>query len=171
MKQQLLKGVGGLVIWIVPYWILLSFQPFIFQTQWAPITAVDPYEWIESTYRKNMLILAGVSGLSTVLWLGWAWWKDRNTIPTKQLKVEILFWAILLGLQIGIAFHFFYQYYKTIPEFKPVIWSALFSLLNIFVFYWVTTAIFTPGQLKDSVPLSQIKILSSIRKNIDSLEE
>jgi hypothetical protein len=167
MMQQLLKGIGCLVIWIVPYLILLFLQPFIFQTPWAPITAVDPYEWIESTYRKNTLVLAGVSGLSTVLWLGWALWKNRNGIETKQLKLETFFWVILLVLQIGIAVRFSHQYFTTIPEPKPLLWSTLFSLLNIFVFYWVTTAIITPGQLKGAVPLSEIEILESIGKLIN----
>jgi hypothetical protein len=169
MKQQLLKGVVGLLIWTALYALMLLFQPFIFQTQLAPLTTVDPNEWIESTYRKNMLFLAVGSGLSTILWLGWAWWKDRYTIPPEQHQPETIFWWILLGLQIAIALSFSHQYSQTIPEFKPLLWSTLFSLLNIFVFYCVTTAIITPGQLKQSVPLSQTNTLASIREKIDSL--
>lgn len=170
MMQQLLKGVGGLVIWIFLYAVMVVFQPFIFQTQLAPLITVDPSEWM-IIYRKNTLVLAGVSGLSTFLWLGWALWKERKTLSTKQLQQTMNFWWMLLGLQMSIALGgFSYRYSQTIPEPMPAIWNTLFSLLNIFVFYWVTTAIITPGQLEHSVPLSQIKILAIIREKINPWE-
>lgn len=170
MMQQLGKGVVGLVIWIFLYAVMVVFQPFIFQTQLAPLITVDPSEWI-SIYRKNTLVLAGVSGLSTFLWLGWALWKERKTLSTKQLNQNINFWLMLLSLQMFIALGFSYRYSQTIPEPMPAIWNTLFSLLNIFVFYWVTTAIITPGQLEESVPLSQIKILAIIREKINPWKE
>ncbi|WP_254172908.1 hypothetical protein [Planktothrix pseudagardhii] len=166
MKQQLLKGVVSLLIWTTLYAVMIIFQPFIFQTQWAPLTTVDPNEWM-SIYRKKMLLLAGVSAFSTLLWLGWALWKERNILSAKQSQQTMYFWWMLLGLQMWIALFFSHQYSQTIPEFKPLLWSTLFSLLNIFVFYWVTTAIITPGQLEESVLLSQTKILESIRKKIN----
>jgi hypothetical protein len=143
-----LVGVMGAVL-------MFAIQPLIFSTPLAPLRSVNRVEWVKNNYPPGATIIFLACLIATIIWYCLALVLSQKAHTNESLKNMTWVWVTFFLVPIaGLATWSLYEYAKTSYEALPAL--IIFWVLDVFLIFWLGTAISSPGSFQNVVPLSEI---------------
>jgi len=141
--KQLIALVLCTILWIL---LVQWLQEIPFSQYW--ILLADPENFVQVVYRRTAYGITGTGLLALLIWYFNAFRSEIHEGGDTQ-RYGLLWWLLLLG-QLAISGGIFVFFNEGSGYGSPQAYAPICAMLvmDVAIFFWIPTAMATPGPLK-----------------------